>query len=162
MKNRILINFMGITFATIGAFFVAHGIQERLKGKESLSWPTTRGVIIEAEVHRSEGNSKSRPTYSPRVQYSYAVDGTEYMGKRIRFAAIGSGDRSEAAAVVKKYAPSTSVEVAYKPDKPSESVLEPGQFGRSFGLILAGFVFMGFGIPVIIYQKQLLERIPNK
>ncbi len=157
---------MGITFATIGVFCVVHGIRERITGKQSLLWPTTGGVVIEAKVHRSEGsrsgNRKSGPTYAPRVKYSYTVDGTAYVGKRIRFAAIGGGDRSEAAAIVKKYAPSNSVEVAYRPDEPSESVLEPGQYGRSIGLIAAGFVFMGFGIPVLIYQKQLLERMPTR
>jgi hypothetical protein len=166
MKYRVLINFMGITFAAIGVFCVVHGIQEGINGKQSLSWPTTGGVVIEAKVHRSEGsrsgNHKSRPTYSPKVKYSYTVDGAEYVGNRIRFAAIGGGDRSEAAAIVKKYAPSNSVEVAYRPDNPSESVLEPGQYGRSIGLIAAGFVFMGFGTPVLIYQKQLLKKMPNK
>ncbi len=156
---------MGVTFAAMGAFCVIHGIRERIIGKQSLSWPTTGGIIIESEVYRSSssrsGDRKSGPTYSPRVKYSYTIDGADYVGKRIRFAAIGSGDRSLAESIVNKYAPRTSVSVAYNPDKPSESVLETGQFGRSIGLITAGFVFMAFGIPILIYQRQLLEQMPN-
>jgi hypothetical protein len=86
--------------------------------KASASWPTTTGTITVSETVKR----MFRP--QPRVSYSYAVDGKPYTGRRISFAA--AVPPKETPSVLARYPVGQTVTVQYAPDKPSESVLEPG------------------------------------
>lgn len=105
--------------------------------KASASWPTTTGTITVSETVKR----MFRP--QPRVSYSYAVDGKPYTGRRISFAA--AVPPKETPSVLARYPVGQTVTVQYAPDKPSESVLEPGSnrnVAAQFRTLLACFIIL--------------------
>lgn len=158
LKHRVLINLMGILFSVIGILLIAHGVREWGTGKSSLSWPTALGTIIESEVRVNSGG-EGRPTFTPRVSYVYSIDGTEFLGTRIRFGNMSHNSRADATRIADRYTVGTTVHVAYLLRDPSVSVLEPGPQAKSLVVILAGLVFAAFGIPILIYQGRLLDKM---
>ena len=91
-------------------FFVSLGFKERELGEESKSWRTAEGVILEAHIdasvsrdRNSNDRTKETTTYAPKIKYFYEANGAEYTNTRIRFAAIGSSDRSLSEDLLKKF-----------------------------------------------------------
>jgi hypothetical protein len=76
----------------------------------------TSGTIVSATVQV--------PARVPLVIYSYTVDGTVFLGRRIR----GDGDdgpAESAATTVARYPAGSPVVVYYDPRNPADSLLEP-------------------------------------
>jgi hypothetical protein len=117
------------TFTPLGMLCIHLAIQQRVLGKQSLSWPVAAGVVESAEVDSSSDDGST--SYSPKIAYHYYVASNKYLSKRIRFAAIGGGDYQETKAVVDRYVPGKQASVYYNPSNPSDSVLEPGTFGMT-------------------------------
>ena len=117
----------------------------------SRRWPRAPGVVLRAFLDRSEGDEG--PAYLLKVICRYRVGDSEYTCDRLRFgiALWSSRPKSRFSRALKKYTVGDSVEVAYNPEKPEESVLEPG-----FALaLLSGF---GFGILVLVMGILMLRQ----
>ncbi len=100
--------------------------------KYSTGWPTTQGIIEESYMLSDEDGG-----YSPRVSYSYEVNGRKYWNNEITTKQRSDSlNRRPAEAIVARYPQGHSVTVHYDPRKPGQAVLEPG---RGFGnwLVLA-------------------------
>jgi hypothetical protein len=72
------------------------------------------------------------------------VDGTAYLGSRLRFGYVGSIFRDDAEDVANLYQPQSTVTVHHHPRRPSMSVLEPG-FDR------ANVSFLGVTIVIVVF-----------
>lgn len=83
------------------------GIRARRLQAASVDWQPTNGVI------------------SKDIRYTYTVDGVDYSGARLRYAAMRFGNQLEDAPKVNR--PGTRVTVYYDPDHPSRSVLQRGR-----------------------------------
>jgi hypothetical protein len=116
----------------------------------SRRWPRAPGVVSRAFLDRSE--SDEGPAYLLKVTCRYRVGDSEYNCDRLRFGIALWSHRSKSSfsRALKKYVVGKSVEVAYNPEKPEESVLEPG-FALS---LLPGF---GFGI-LVFFMGILMLR----
>ena len=155
-KEKVVPWLLLSVFVPLGLFCIQHAFSERIQGRQSLSWPLAEGTIISAQASRSR-SSDGQSDYAPTITYTYTVASNTYNGTRIRFAAVGGGDYSETRAILDKYPAGRPLSVHYNPARPAEAVLEPGEFGRSWGLVWAGAAFMAFGLLVWIFRRQIAD-----
>ena len=105
--------------------------------KASASWPTTEGTVTASDTVKQMFRAQ------PRVSYSYTVDGKPYTGRRVSFAA--AVPPKETPSVLARYPVGQSVTVRYAPEKPAESVLEPGSnrnVAAQFRTLIACFIII--------------------
>ena len=97
-----------------------------IKGEESLKWPKTNGVVIEAELARSQ-DGKGLEMYSPRVNVKYNVNGNEYQTSQINISPqYSTSNLTSVRNIITKYSKGKNVDVYYNEIVPTEAVLEPG------------------------------------
>jgi hypothetical protein len=88
--------------------------------------------------------------YRAAVTYRYEVDGEELLGCRVRFGdSLSFGWASPARGIVKRYTSGRQVTVRYDPNKPKDSVLEPG---------FNSFLLLELVIGCLVFALLLLTR----
>lgn len=90
----------------------------------SSHWPKTSARVISSGV--DTGRSALGTWWAPHVEYEYRVDRQEYRSTNIRYVLPPSYHREQVQTVVAAYAPNAQTSVAYDPQNPARSVLEPG------------------------------------
>jgi hypothetical protein len=120
------------------------------KARKSEAWPAAKCVILSSSVESkrvSSGKGGSRTVYQPRIRYTYNVNGRDFQGDKVTFfqAYVGNGE-SRAGETCYRYQVDSVHDVYYNPDKPAESVLEPGidVEPASILLFLLVVLFIGF------------------
>ena len=115
----------------------------------SRKWPRAPGKVLRVFVDRKEGDEG--PMYLVKVLCRYGVGDTEYTCDRLRFGIDlwSSLSIARLSRALKKYAAGDSVEVAYNPKKPEESVLEPGFAPTLLSGLAFGLVFFIAGILIL-------------
>lgn len=91
---------------------------------QSERWPRVAGRIIGSEVDRD--GSDVAPKYIPAVEFRYSVGDVTYTSHRIRFLMAPIYQREVATHIQNGYVQGREVSIAYNPESPAESVLEPG------------------------------------
>jgi hypothetical protein len=73
--------------AAFGGYLIYAGLKSRKLAKASETWPTASGTVLSSEVktHTVHTKQARTTTYTPKVTYSYAADGSSYVGSTIRF-----------------------------------------------------------------------------
>ncbi len=144
----ILVSGLILTLGT-GAFVI--GIQEFIAAKSSGNWPSVNGIIFHSEVKvtresgsRSGATSRTTYSYQPVVNYQYLVNDKQLTGETIRYGLVTNRPRAEE--TVAKYPLKAKVIVYYNPDKPEQSVLEPGYSGGLLFMPVMGLVVIGCGL----------------
>jgi len=117
--------------------------------KKSKLWPTTEGTILNAYID-SQVDEDSDETYSPKVKYSYRVNGVLYQSKRLFFGSMNSSDYSQASDSLFNININTKVTVYYDPKKPQRSVLQTGS-----GQIKLYTVVIWFGLLAIYFKTAV-------
>ena len=81
-----------VAWLAIGLSALVGGMIAIIKGNMNCSWPTTKGTLtgsrlrVDKPKRASSNNKRPYPLYSHDLEYSYVVDGKEYMERRLRFA----------------------------------------------------------------------------
>lgn len=120
-KGRMLgLVLLGIIVVSIGANIFS-GITRSLVSKR---WPRTTAQILVSAVYR-DGADVS-PRWAPEVVYQYKIGAKTFTSRRIRFLMPPMYQPEEASGIAEAYNLGSTVQVAYNPAIPSESVLEPG------------------------------------
>lgn len=140
----------------IAGFVVAvYGTPEVLLARKSGNWPTVPGTVVSSDVDSSHVG-RGRTKYWPEVEYEYLVDGELFEGNRISHIHIrligtflGGATRT-----ADHYRLGREVKVAYDPDNPASSVLEPGFDPKV--LVIPGFgsVMMLCGVIMLIHTRK--------
>ena len=143
-KNSLtgITGFCFFTAMALGAFsFFAYAV---LEGLASRSWPVSDGVVLSSKVHTH--TSQNHSNYVPKVHYKYQVHGQWYTGDRLAFG-FSNRSREETSDIVDRYTPGTAIPVHFNPNRPGESVLQPGMhtinwLGFAFGVVALGLAFL--------------------
>ena len=90
----------------------------------SLRWPKVPARIVSSGM--TTGSSTVGTWWAPDVEYEYRVDSREYRSTTIRYLMRPSYQREEAQPVLAEYPPNAHTSVAYDPQHPARSVLQPG------------------------------------
>lgn len=115
----------------VGVVVLGYGCRDTRSAKESLNWPETPGVVTASFVHEYKEIDDSEPAYTPRVGYSYKVDGKSYSNDLISFEINSMRSRSDktrswAETIISDYLIGSPVTVYYNPANPQISVLQKG------------------------------------
>jgi len=138
----------GVVFFVVGLLFVVVYTINHGKVHKALTWPVISGTVVATDIKKHSYSSgrggQRRVHYEPIVNYTYAVGGQNYNGKRLTYGAI---EVSEEAASEKlgQFPQGGPVEVHYNPRKPQEAVLELGLEAGKINLF-AGYAFLGIGV----------------
>jgi hypothetical protein len=147
----------GGIFLFVGAIAFFSAFPEWVHDRASQHWPAVYGRIVSAEVAVAERKKKpndTRPTkfYQPLIVYQYQVDDQQLTGSR-RYFGVGSEEKENpkpAEKIVSDYPAGKQVRVYYDPQRPAESVLQPG--GGAVGntiLCLIGGTLLLIGTPCV-------------
>jgi hypothetical protein len=138
---------MGLAFAGIGSAGVYFAMQMYKKAQDTLSWPSALGEVTHADVHSH--HHKKRTSYEAEVEYSYTVNGMQYISKKIAVMTANS-NYGNAQAVVAKYPRQSRVTVYYDPANPADAVLEPGLSSGIYVVFGVSVLFALFGVFFLI------------
>lgn len=143
---RSLILALAILFFGLSAI-VAYGyILDRMRSKDSRTWPSTEGTVVETGVAQGQDGtpSRSRTYYSPYVRYEYRVNGEDYWNVGGEFEQAQFRAHKEAEQAIQHNVGDT-IPVYYMKTNPSFSLLIRGGGGVSIVRLLASIVIGGIG-----------------
>lgn len=112
-----------LPFVGVGLWFRNDAKKVEAIKREAQTWQTVRGKIVTSRV---EVSGTEYTTVSPRIVYTYTVNGIEYQSRQVRI-----GDQiltlyagREPYDLVDRYPVGAEVEVYYNPEKPEQASLE--------------------------------------
>lgn len=111
---------------------IGWGIFRQLRAQ---TYSATTGTVTQSRIETVEGEDGA--TYRPRIAYTYAVTGKEYVGERYRYGEWSAG-QARAKDVAAAHPVGTSITVYYSPADPADAVLAVGLEGLD--LFLAMFL----------------------
>jgi hypothetical protein len=117
---------------------------------QALDYPTVSGRVTRSEIetHRSRRSN----TYSPKIKYTYRVNGKEFTGDRYRYGQMSSND-GRARRIVAEHPVGRQIDVHYAAADPADSVLLTGlegadlfmpMFMTPFNLIILSIWYVPF------------------
>lgn len=112
--------------AIVGAFLIAFGGVEAVKGFKASKWPVTRGRVVLSELEEGPRDRWFVPKWRANIKYTFFVGGKEVVGTHLCVGDQGFGSLWGARRRVARYPQGTAVEVYYDPIAPEGAVLEPG------------------------------------
>jgi hypothetical protein len=96
------------------------------------------------------GKGERNERFFASVQYTYTVDGQQYVGKAVRRFWKQRQDEFltdyDAQRVVKRYPAGESVTVYYNPESPEEAMLQRGVWRGTLALVLLGIAAVAFAV----------------
>lgn len=143
----------------MGGIAMYIGIDSMLNALQSKDWLSVEGKIVESGIRTetsssSDSSRRSNTTYHANIIYEYLANGESFTGKRVSYGEYGRENETHAAGISKRYPQGEMVVVYYDPQKPSESVLEPGLHGIPW-------FFFALGIPIMIFGFGLVYFLPK-
>jgi hypothetical protein len=149
---------LALLFVVGGGFMIYLSRRNQKKADASLGWPSTTGTILETKAirdyHSGAEDDIHVVTYSPKLKYTYRIDGIDYSSDKIAFG-YGKKFNTEMAALqsIQGYPQGGLVKVYYNPGNPNEAVLERKADKQIWGVI-GGVLLMVLGLcsacPMII------------
>ena len=121
-------------------------------GRKSTSWPNLTGKIVysRAQPHKV----KVGHDYLPSVRYTYTLDGETYTGKGITASDVYQKTLSGAKDILRKYPVGAEVSVSYKPDDPTQSVLETGIRKNVYILLGGSALCLVFAAAIVVSRLK--------
>ena len=143
--------FCVIFFGAIGLVNIVANLREarRLSRKKVSVCP---GVITSAELESAKGFGKARHLliHSPKIGYSYVIDGAERQGSRISHMRRSSSDARDFSKLLGRFSPGTGVTVYYDESDPAECwLIDPRKFVKFHLLVSAGMLL--FSVVMIAF-----------
>lgn len=149
--------------AAVGVLIIVYGQYKIGQARASVHWPVVPGTMITSQI-KSHTDDEGHVSYYADIDYVYTVQGKEYHS----YVVVLGGHEYSASQVVGRYPVGETVDVAYDPDKPGRSVLEPGVESRgplTTGIsMILGSLIMGTLLNFLLRrsmkeEKNLLDKI---
>ncbi|MDB6111494.1 MAG: putative rane protein of unknown function [Pedosphaera sp.] len=114
------------------------GLWQLKRGIKNRSWSVTEGTITESRVME---RGVSYRYFDPQVSYEYQVGPNRYTSSRINEGGYSFGSDFAARTIIKRYRPDKKARVSYNPNRPEQSVLEPGPTFGTYVWLFIGCLF---------------------
>lgn len=124
-----------------------------LAANVSAGWPTTVGVVQEAEVVAVSRGMSAR--YRPQVRYRYVVEGREYEGTQISRSDAEGSRSADAMRQLQGIAPGQEVRVSYDPANPARSLLRPGAGAAQYAMLALPVLLLATGVAMLVVRRRL-------
>lgn len=153
MKGKKAKAIIGSIILAIGVGVTIWGFSTLESAKESLSWPTVEGKVLQSDIERvrkissrrKKRKRKSRISYQANIFYEYSVKSNKYSSDKISFGDYSSSSQSHARSIVNRYPKGKTVKVYYNPETPELAVLEPGVSWATYIPLGSGIFFILIG-----------------
>jgi hypothetical protein len=153
----IVIHFFCAVFAAVGLALLVAGLRDAWKSSRTRKWPRAPGTVVSAEElqhERSvpeESGGGTRIHYEARIHYEYSVGRVHIGSTVVRLGPTETSSEKQVQATLARYLPGQTVQVAYNPKDPTESVLETGLHPLDFTRSLVGVILLvlAFGMEFI-------------
>lgn len=159
------IHFICAVFAAIGVALIATGLRDIWRAARTRRWPTAPGNVVSAEelqhqrpVPEGEGGG-TRIHYEARIHYEYNVGRIHIGSTVVRLGPTETSSEQQAQATLSRYLPGQTVQVAYNPEDPTESVLEPGLHPLDFTRLGVGLVFLVLAFSMALIARWFAARL---
>jgi hypothetical protein len=152
-----IISLTFIAFGLVFLFIVVFSVIYSLKARH---WTMTIGKIIHSEVCISHDTEDSTDTYRPKIVFEYSVFGEKFICDRLFFGVkiMTNGNLVNSRKLVEKYTVNKEVTVYYNPDKPKQSVIEPGIHNVLGSLFFVSICLVTVGTSMFL-KIDLLQRL---
>jgi hypothetical protein len=127
-----------LPLAAVTGWFCWQRGHEFARQFQSASHASVMGTVTHSRVATSKG-AKNSTNYHFMVQYAYEVDGRPYVGHRVRYVPESTSHKT-ATALSQRFPVNSQVQVFYRPNAPTDSLLLPGPRGAD----LLSLMFLGF------------------
>ena len=103
--------------------------------REAATWPSVEGRIVSSRIEAFDGGIRRKrgfgktvvvSSWTPTIDYTFTVDGREYVSRNLRRGMRVGGDERGARAIVERYPAGATVRVLHDPANPEECCLETG------------------------------------
>lgn len=139
-----------------GALGVYGGMQEFLRARDSVQWPTVVGKVTSMEVNGRYVRDQAFRFYAD-MEYAYSVEGQEYQGDRLTFRPRDPSSYQDdrhgkqwTEQIAEEYPVGRSIQVYYSPRNPQLCILEPGASAEMLIPALIGGLIMAFPTIVVV------------
>lgn len=139
------------TWITVGALAVSALIYsgwDLVLAEKTTKWPASTGKITDSQLDsesNTDENGHTTTYYSPRISYTYSVDGDEYSSTRVAWNPLKTASSSDANALIEKFGEGKTIDVFYSPNDHATSVLIRGisRNDTKFVTVSLGIVIIG-------------------
>lgn len=156
---KVVILLMSLAFMGVGGGLLSVTL---LDAHRARSWQATTARVVSSTV-KSHSSSKGGTTYSPKVCYTYSIDGVSYTSDRYSTFGISTSDYAAQKEKARQYRPGQEITIYYDPSNPSESVIERV---TSVPFFLVGFfgIFLGAGVLLFVVwiRTVVFARFPAR
>ncbi len=161
-KKGLIITSLIFLAAGVFCFFMWKSSAKEYKS--SKNWPSVSGTIIKSSIiQKREWDSKKKKyknTFYPNLQYTYGVNGVNYVGSRITFSDYASNSRKAIRKILRKYPNGAQVKVYYNPKNPAKSVLEKRLGIGGYMLFLVSVMFFIGGLLLLfLFIKKIFSGV---
>ena len=153
------IHFICAVFGAVGLALLVAGLSDAWRAARTRRWPTASGTVVSSEElqHRrelpAEAGGGSRIHYEARVHYEYSVGRVHIGSTVLRLGPTETSSEAGVQSTLARYLPGQKVQVAYNPQDPTDSVLEPGLRPLDFSRSLVGVILL-----VVAFAIELIAR----
>lgn len=130
-------------FTLAGVFLTAWGLSIIVKGRKTLRWPATEGVI--------EHSAADADDLLPHTLFSYTVADQTYR-RELEFPGGISPTPELAVSYVERFPAGAKVRVYYDPEQPERATLEPGPARGDWMVLALGLAATAFGIAALWFS----------
>lgn len=155
----ILIHFFCAVFAAVGVGLLVAGLRDAWKSSRTQKWPRAQGTVVSTEElqHQrpvpEESGGGTRIHYEARIHYEYSVGRVHIGSTVVRLGPTETSNEKQVQATLARYLPGQTVQVAYNPQDPTESVLETGLHPLDFTRAIIGVILL-----VLAFSMELIAR----
>jgi hypothetical protein len=152
-------------FAAVGVALLVAGLRDVWRAARSRRWPTASGAVVSAEElqHQrqlpDEAGGGTRIHYEARIHYEYTVGRVHIGSTVVRLGPTETSNEAKVQATLARYLPGQTVQVAYNPGDPTESVLEPGLHPLDFSRALVGLILLVLAGSIELIARWFAARL---
>lgn len=164
IKRAFVARVFPLAIVLVGAGALYLGLEDTIRARASVDWPSVDGTVVRSNVERVVGSSSGGSasgrsvTYRVQVVCEYSVDGKARKGNRISYGHHDTAAESDAARVVANCPAGKRVKVRYQPGNPGEAVLEPGSGGLPWFYLALGSVFLLVGVMLAVLVPKFVAK----
>ncbi len=139
-----------------GILLIAAGFFALQMSSDSMQWQETTATITKCVVIARGGIRRQR-TYNLQIDYTYSVNGQEFVGHRVDGAGQVGRDVRD---IARRYPEGSVHPVYYDPNDPAQAVLEPGVSGSNLAWFgMGGMLLLGGLAGLVVTGLTLLHRL---
>ena len=143
----------GIGMVVFGVLALSFGIRLASESSAKKKWPVVTGRLVERDIQRNErAVGRAGAYYEPKIKYTYAVDGREYVGGQM----YSRAGQSYGHDTIKKAVDELpgEVPVHYDPRDPASAFLLLTSTGYAVLAIVLGAVCALLGVGALLASAQ--------